>query len=567
MKWLKIDNFIFNRWQGTVMVILVFVIASVFGVNQYRYGWSDQTITIPFIKFFLNPELFSGDYLLTQIPYYYTFLWFGLAVIIKYLHLSTPVIFFITYFLLVVALYSAIYLIAREIFKKKEVAFLSLFFLLFANTTLAGANILDDMLVTRTAVLPFLLFALYFFLKEKYFITYLLLGIGFLIHPLTALYVFAMIFVASIVNIKKIGAKKLFSAGGFFLITILPLIVWKTVYSPQSFGLLHVDASWLELLRLRSSHHIFPFSWNLDIFLKAVLTAVLFFFSFRRVPFGSRKRATSMFVVAIATMMIIGIIFTEIWPASFALELQFLRSWQFFVYLTIIYFSNYFVNQLEEGKKILPWLLLVIGSIAFFYNTSEKRLTDYSLFIYAGFIGGFILLFLFLKFLKRKELLLKGFIYFIVCFSLAVGGVAYAMQKNFTIYNAQDKLWLDVQYWANKNTSSTAMFIVPPSIEGFRVESERTIYADWKDGTLLNFNPQFGTEWLRRMKKLGYKKGDRDSLERGYMSLAEKDFIGIIKEQSLDKGPWYVVMYKERGDLNLPIVYQNGKFIVYRTTK
>ena len=83
------------------------------------------------------------------------------------------------------------------------------------------------------------------------------------------------------------------------------------------------------------------------------------------------------------------------------------------------------------------------------------------------------------------------------------------------------------------------------------------------------FNPDFGFEWMRRMKALGYKKGFsnqpgfNDILKRDFIQLEENDFRRIAKELHKDTRKTYLVMFKERKLLDFPIVYENPGFVVY----
>ena len=349
----RINNFIFNDKRGAILVVAVFAVASIFGVNQYRFGWSDHAITIPFLKSFLNPALYLGDYLLAQIPYYYTFLWFVLGIIIKYLGLGIHRVFFAVYILSVTASLAAIYLIAMELFAKRETAYLSLFFVLFAGVSLSGAAAMDDMLITKMAVLPFLLFSIYFFLKGNYIVSYLLQGIGFLAHPLTAMYTLAMIFAASIVFVKQIGFKKLFLSFIVFALAASPFFVWKFLYSPDSLHLFYADPVWINLLRLRSSHHIFPFSWGLGVYLKTILVIIVFLVGCKYKPRSDHQKTIWAFVAAIGAMVVAGVIFTEIFPLSIALNIQPARSFQFFIREYEIYNKRNNRKRKGELERIL----------------------------------------------------------------------------------------------------------------------------------------------------------------------------------------------------------------------
>src|SRR5204863_791766 len=121
-------------------------------------------------------------FLLTQKPFYYTYLWSFCALIIKTFSISIPALFLLAYCASVFFIFFGVYLIAKTLFGKREVGFLALFFLLFNIKTFAGSITIDYIFLTRIASLPFLIFSVYFFLREKYLLSSLLQGIGFLIH-------------------------------------------------------------------------------------------------------------------------------------------------------------------------------------------------------------------------------------------------------------------------------------------------------------------------------------------------------------------------------------------------
>src|SRR5207247_8134978 len=77
-------------------------------------------------------------------------------------------------------------------------------------------------------------------------------------------------------------------------------------------------------------------------------------------------------------------------------------------------------------------------------------------------------------------------------------------EPGFSIEVTAEPLWRDVQRWAMRSTDIRSAFIIPPlePLE-FRVGAERTVYVDSEGGGLMNFNPEYGIEWLRRMRNLG----------------------------------------------------------------
>lgn len=538
------------------LVILFFTLASLLSINQYQYGRSDSSISTPFVKAFLDNNLYPNDYMLAQRPYFYTYLWNSLGMLIKYTNISIPALFFLIYFISIYLLFWAIYLIAIILFGRLQTALLSLFFLLFAKTLPAGITTLDFILVVRTVALPILLFSIYFVFKGKYELSFLLQGLAFLIHPLSTVHVIIIILISSLVNLRKVGMARFLLCLIILLISASPILIWKTLHSPSALKLFYADPGWVELLRLRSPHHIFPFSWDRNIAFQAGLLLCVFFISWRYKPKPEHHRISFIATLTILSMCAMGIIFSELVPLSLVLTLQFLRSFQFLVYLAIIYFSNYFLLELESAKTVFKRLLAALSSIGILYGATGGRQACLALL-------GLSLFWVLWSFLYRQGH--SSSRYFVsalllIVFVLASG--AYVKKRNpFTILNQHESSWLDVQIWAKYNTSIPDVFVVPPNIEGFRVESERTIYADWKDGGFLVLNPSFGYQWFQRMKNLGFRKGY--PLEEGFKNLTELDFINIAEEINSHRNKIFLVMFKERGLLNFKIVYRNKRFIVY----
>lgn len=546
-----------NRSQlagfAVALVVLLFSIVSILCTNQYKYGISDHSITIPFLKSYINPSLYPNDYLLTQRLYYYTYFWNALGMISEHLGTSLPILFFIVYFISIYMTFLGVYMLAMALFKKRDVAFLSLFFLLFAKKTLADMSTIESVLMTRVTVLPVLLFSIYFLFKEKYLLSFSLQGIGFLIHPLTTVFVLAAIFTSSVINLQSIGIRKLLLCLATFLVLACPIFAWKILHSPDSLSLFHADPKWVELLRLRSTHHTFPFSWNTDLFFQAGLLLFIFFISWKFLPKPNHHKTVLIFTGIILLACAFGTIFSEYIPLSIVLTLQPLRSFQLLFFLVIIYFSSYFLAEMQRDKNVVNKIVAVLASVCILYGAEYWKLA------YIAFIALSILLFIY-HLMRRKTLPLNYFVSALVIIALSSGIGAYVKKGGFTINNVQEKSWLDIQLWAKQNTSPNDMFITPPQIEGFRVESERAIYGDWKDGCLLNFNPAFGYEWLRRVLQLGYKRG-------GFMNLSEPDFDNIADEMtkgSPDVGSIFLVMFKAKGKLNFPVMYGNERFFVYK---
>jgi len=536
------------------MMIFILTAISVFALNQYEYGLSDQAITIPFLKSLENPNLYPDDYLVSERSYYYSFFWQGLGFLGRYLPFNIPILFFIFYCVSLFFFFWGIYLVAKILFQKQEVGYLSLFFLLFFKPLLGGISSFDRIFLTRVIVLPIIIFAFYFFLKKKFLWSFILQGLGFLMHPLSAVHMIAILFVASLIWIRKIGWKRMLIYWIILGILVSPIFVWKIISSPSSASLLHANIDWIQLLRLRSSDEIFPFSWPKIVLEEAALVFLVFLISLQYKPRGQYHRIIIGAIFLILGFCVLATIFSELIPIPLILNLQLFRSFQWLFYFTCIYFANYFLRELQDSKKINK-LLLPLFVLGIFYGANN--------WIY-GYVAFLFLMLLLVLGWRRTQFSSSHFIKIFLVVVLILGGIFYIKGDRFYLGNHQEPSWLDVAKRAKEETAEKDMFIVPPNLEGFRIESERTIYGDWKDGTLMFYNPAFGKEWMRRMQRLGYQKDV--PLKESFLSLTESDFrvIAVEMRQSAGEGSRiFLVNFREGRRLNFPLVYGNAKFLVY----
>lgn len=560
----------FTRWRTGFVVFLIilgFSAVSILSINQYRYGIkSDQRITIPCLKQLLNNNLYPNDYLITQRPVDYTPLWPALVQFIKYSGVDIPKTFFFSYCISIYLTFLAFYLIAMILFGRKEVAILSLFFLLFsaAGWSPGAVGTLEDALLPRTVALPILLFSIYFFLKERYVISFFLQGVGFFVHPLSAFYVATLILISSIINLRHMGLKRFMLCITIFIVVIIPSFIWKMLRHREFPNPFYAGPEWIELLRLRLAHNIFPFTWSIYTYLTLGLLICVFFISWKHRPKPYHHRFVVCSTIVIFALWIIGTIFTEFIPLSIVMQTQLFRSSRFFSYFAMIYFANYFFAETRFEKNTFNKLAVAFISIGvlYLYGTEGWKYTYLSFIVFA-------LLLIFYHLACRRDILPRYFVSALLVIVLILGVRGYlAKDRRFSIYNAQEKSWLDAQLWAKKNTDLADTFIVPPMLwrlSGFRTESERTIYGDFRDGSYTLMSPVFGHEWFRRMKALGYKKGQ--PFEEGFKNLDETDFINIANELKNNSHKTFLIMFKENDTLNFPIIYRNERFIVYEITK
>ena len=180
----------------TVLFVALVTCASTFGINSYRYGIADQSLTVPLVKGFADPGLYVSDYLFQKGPAYYTVLWPALGLLVRLTGVSVPALFFICYLAALFLTFLAVYLIAMALFGRMDVACLALFLFVFRIQVPGGVPTFDELFTTRLAALPLLLFGMFAFLKGRPVLSGAALGAGFIIHPLSGAYAAAILLCA-----------------------------------------------------------------------------------------------------------------------------------------------------------------------------------------------------------------------------------------------------------------------------------------------------------------------------------------------------------------------------------
>ncbi len=534
--------------------LLLLTVASVIGINQYTYGMYNHFISVPFVKSIMDASLYPNDFLVAEKKYFYTLFNSGLALLTVKSGLSLHALYFSLYCLSLYGTLIAFFKTALLLFNKKETAYFAAIFLIYSFNTLGDVRTIESIFLERTFVLPLLLFAFYFFLKQKVIAAYVLSGIAFLFHPLSAVYLLGCLTVCSLISIREIGWKKLLAAFILLFVIVSPVLYLKATNPAPSLGLFKADPGWLELLRLRSSHHLFPSSWSPLLLAQSVLFIVGFGLCLKYRPTPWMHRVVMLFTGTIFLMCVAGTLFTEVIPVSIVVQFQLFRSYVFLVFIAIIYYAHFFFMESETEELTFKKVIVFFLFIGAFYSGNLVK--------YAGFIIVALLIFPGFAFFKQFIPPLGRFHLPALMTAILISGIAGATLKGkFTIQNKQDKAWLAVQAWAKNNTPLDAVFIVPTNKEGFRVESERTCYGDWKDGTQMFFNPEFGKEWMRRMKMLGFEDDNR--LEQTYLALNETDFQVIADELSPAHSEIYVVTLSEK-TLAFNERFKNKKFTVFQ---
>ena len=317
-------------------------------INGYFYGIGDaQHSVIPVVKKYINPDMYPKDYLVNIItPSYFTYMYLILASLTKIM--SMEIVFFVIYFISTFFSFLGIFMIAEHLFNKKA-AYLSVLFFLITKPALGHAIFDRFSLEPSVMGFPFMVFAIYFFLRKRYVPCFIVLGVGFNIHAILSLLTFAVLILYVLISYKKHKILNLLKYVAVFIIFASPLLIWRFISSGSSYPLLYiVPPQTLTVLRSVVGHHTFISEWDIFRWIVFAVYFLLFLLALKYKPQKEKHLDVLGIIVAVAIVSLLSYIFIEIIPISVAITFLPFRSTLIPILFFIIYISNYLIKVYEE---------------------------------------------------------------------------------------------------------------------------------------------------------------------------------------------------------------------------
>jgi len=595
-------------------LFFVFLLFAIYVSTSYGYGISDHNEQIPIIKRMIDSSYLKNDWFVNQnegftVRYYFSYV---MAYLTNFADL--PIIYFSVYVITLFFIIAGIYLISHFLFNNNLTSFLTIFLILFGTHTSLGGNwIVCDILIPTSIATPLALFAIYFFMKKRLYISFLLLGIASLFQILIGMLIAAMLvfyLLYLLVIIRDIGFKKILLS----IVCYLSFATWNIL--PVALLNLSSNVSGLEVMKIigyvRHPWHYMPFQFSITSYLLFISIMCLFILSLKYKPEKEKHKMVMFFISTVLVMCVIGTVFVEIIPILVILKLQLFKIMPYLILFIYIYIANYFRIALTESTNITNILInigviisfyisycLIISSLLYIlYEKLFKRYVDrvankignkkeiflisllatitsislyfvissyfYKIYLKILLILTWLLIFSFIvlsqiiipKLIKTNKILVISLLCMLLI-AIIVGVYSDVQIKE----QQKDFNKLDAYEWIRLNTPEDAVFIIPPYIEDFRLGANRAIIVDFKAFT---FKDQSIIEWRSRIadvtNNIKFKfRGNRiEELREGFESLNESDFIRISKKYHAQ----YLFIEKPK-KLNFKELYENDKYIVY----
>jgi len=526
----------------------------------------------------MDPGLYPGDAMVATAERFPTVFYRLLAAILPGTG-SIPAAFFVLYLVAVAATLAGAYRLGRWAGGPAAGA-LTLAFAFPVRIGLAGESLYRVAFSHSHLASALTIWAMVWFLEGRRLRPLLVLSIGAYNHLLYSAYVLVPMLLVVLAEAREVGRRETLKRMAAGVLPLLPLAAWTLAHRTP------MTPEWLDLLRLRSSHHSFPSAFGADLPAAAALLA-LSVLTLSRLG-ADRRRLVALFLVGVALQFVLGTLFTEYWPLKAVLQYQPHRAWRFLMLLLQAVVAAGVVAGWREGglaravaavtaivmfapglEPLLPLVVLLHAiagrpapapwarALAALVLVGVTGWADQDLtWTYAGdtlpralnetVIGAAALAVLLTIGRSAPRARAAAVAGAALLAFLWLTPRAYAAHRQ----RWESGAWRATQDWVRTHTPRSAVLLTPPREAGFRVFSERTIVGEWKDGTQQYFDDAFVKEWGARMQALG----------DDYESLSEDRLLELGRRF----GASYIVLPRQPARRGLALVYSNPSWAVYR---
>jgi len=527
----------------------------------YALGMNNHSIQIPLVRHLQNPALYPGDRFVATLDNYTSFFWPAIAWLTLYLPVDAT--FAVGHFFAELLLLGGVFALAAATFPETPWApYAALWSVLWANPRIGGESIhwfyfTHTQVATASAIWCLALAA-----RGAWNSAFLLAGLIFNIHAMEAVYIGAMLAVAALTE-PRLMVRRLLGGGGVAALAALPGLYWLA-----SAGALGSPPDLAELLRAFFPEHFFVSAFTAAHWKTLVGVGIVLFVASLRVERTERVKRLLAMIAGALLLVVVGTVSAELRPTPTLLKLHALRVIPTVIVLSLILASGWLATLARPREQPLAAIAfrvlavslpLAIGLDSFDFESPFHRAVAF-----VAFASGVAALLL----LATTRALLGASITLTVC---AIAFAWILPTREFTPFQGKAKRidWIATQNWARENTPIDARFFTPPMVHGFRTFSERSVAAEWLDGSATMFDAAYADYWRGWYLDMGgefasaYGRRIWDRLGAVYAERTLADLTLLARKYEAD----YMVVPRGRLGTNLALLplYQNASYAVVAT--
>lgn len=556
--------------QNLALSSFVALTAIVIGLS---YGSGNQNTYLIHGLTQINPNFLSGDWFAHSTHHYHDKFSYILIVVNR---LGLPINISLTVIEVLLRMTALAVIYKILCLTTNAHAFLSFMIVLVLvilerTQSVAGSYIFDTVLEPSSFGSILSLVGFLFFLQGRYFISGASIALAGYMHTNFLLLGFVYLGIAHVVLGVEGLTKRL--AVQFF-----PMLVVLAADLPFLLSMISSEngekATYIFQF-VRSPHHYVP-SYYLGDFVLFAGWSILGLTSLKLIAIenGLKRRLVGLYSALLSTIVVSTLLTTIVFIPMVS-KLFFWRMAPFSVLLSQILFVTAIVSQAFSDKRetavhfMTTLLFLSLGYLFIFrwylhkYGlNSNKTLLLVGLVCFCGvlFLRTFIIA-------RINSICLSKNAISAACIGMLSLILAHEFSSSFcrhsTLLNGHPgKSESELYQWV-KTTEVSAIFLIPPEPENFRLHGERAIIADWKSTPV---DPSGLIEWYKRIQDITGLTDIKSSkhVNEAYLH-ANIERVLFLKEKY---GINYAVLYRDKHELNhnFPEVFKSEKFVVLSLT-
>lgn len=418
----------------------------------YDYANSDQDEIIPYLLHHLDPGLFTQDWFVStqlsefSVRTYFVWLLNTFAVILP-VWFTTLLLYIVVWLFIAGAVYKLAFFFTGDQLAGVASVFVALVFT--PIWTLGGNDLVHSMLVASMVAWALSLWAIYHYLRSRFLIAPVLLGVACWMQALVGLHI-ALLLVA-LRTIRWIRGEPgphnlggILVFGALFLLwsspSIGPIVYQQLLARPEP--IVDGPSLFYILAEFRLPHHYLPGSFYSGSYFRFGLLALLGLGSLLSVRHRRGIQRLDFILrslLLIALLCLLSAVFTELVPVLMVAKLQLFK-------MTVL--------------AKLFFVILICGAVTFWLPDAIRQ--------------------------PIRSILLKPRWGLAVMVLVSIGLITAVVKTDGFLHErvgpfhrAEEPIG-QVQSWVKRNTPTASIFAVPPSYSSFRSETHRTIVINYK---------------------------------------------------------------------------------------